>query len=314
MGTPAAAEAGPCGRRRRSVLLLRHVAMQGTRNWGSLKAAGVLPSRDQKACCNRFILLRRKFLQARSRGQRLSFSVLPSPDDRQPLAALLSSCLDPDHQGAEHPQVHPSVHRSVHRSVHSAVHQAVHRGHPLLVHPPLPACREGLPAQARRGHPPPPVHPAGKTLLAVYWGRSQTPSGWCTGGKPQTWGCTRGLAGPGPWCTREGPAAALGFQSSGVVSVLQLRCTGVLPVFRFLRSGVHFLGHTRGYTRGVALTHFQGPPPLSAIQPPTIQPPPASCAALDLPHPSSGTRNTPPSPRPSSSGNQVSQPLNAPPH
>ena len=41
------------------VLLLEHVLQNGTRRWGNLRANGTLPHRDQKACCNRFILLKR---------------------------------------------------------------------------------------------------------------------------------------------------------------------------------------------------------------------------------------------------------------
>lgn len=42
------------------LILLQHVAKHGTRNWGSLQAGGLLPIRDQKACCNRFILLKKR--------------------------------------------------------------------------------------------------------------------------------------------------------------------------------------------------------------------------------------------------------------
>ena len=48
--------------------LLRHVARHGTKHWSLLQACDVLPHRDQKACCNRFILLKRKFFQSRSKA------------------------------------------------------------------------------------------------------------------------------------------------------------------------------------------------------------------------------------------------------
>ncbi|CAI5478824.1 unnamed protein product [Closterium sp. Yama58-4] len=45
------------------LILLQHVARHGTRNWGSLQASGLLPLRDQKACCNRFILLKKRCIK-----------------------------------------------------------------------------------------------------------------------------------------------------------------------------------------------------------------------------------------------------------
>ncbi|CAI5517300.1 unnamed protein product [Closterium sp. Naga37s-1] len=44
-------------------VLLEHVMAHGTAEWGQLRASGRLPLRDNKACCNRFLLLKRKFLQ-----------------------------------------------------------------------------------------------------------------------------------------------------------------------------------------------------------------------------------------------------------
>ncbi|CAI5975733.1 unnamed protein product [Closterium sp. NIES-65] len=44
-------------------ILLEHVMAHGTAEWGQLRASGRLPLRDNKACCNRFLLLKRKFLQ-----------------------------------------------------------------------------------------------------------------------------------------------------------------------------------------------------------------------------------------------------------
>ncbi|CAI7904223.1 unnamed protein product [Closterium sp. NIES-53] len=39
--------------------LLLHVAARGTRQWRTVVNAGLLPGRDSKACCNRFIVLKR---------------------------------------------------------------------------------------------------------------------------------------------------------------------------------------------------------------------------------------------------------------
>ncbi|CAI5493873.1 unnamed protein product [Closterium sp. Naga37s-1] len=44
------------------LILLDHVRSYGTRHWGVLKASGRLPHRDNKACCNRFILLKKRYL------------------------------------------------------------------------------------------------------------------------------------------------------------------------------------------------------------------------------------------------------------
>lgn len=60
-------EAGSLWTPDEDVVLLQHVAKYGTRHWSSLKARGILPHRDQKACCNRFLLLKRKFLHSRSK-------------------------------------------------------------------------------------------------------------------------------------------------------------------------------------------------------------------------------------------------------
>jgi hypothetical protein len=45
------------------LILLQHVAKHGTRHWASLQANGLLPLRDQKACCNRFILLKKRCIR-----------------------------------------------------------------------------------------------------------------------------------------------------------------------------------------------------------------------------------------------------------
>ncbi|CAI7895765.1 unnamed protein product [Closterium sp. NIES-53] len=40
-------------------VLLEHVMVHGTAEWGQLRASGRLPLRDNKACCNRFLLLKK---------------------------------------------------------------------------------------------------------------------------------------------------------------------------------------------------------------------------------------------------------------
>ncbi|GJP44991.1 hypothetical protein CLOM_g4380 [Closterium sp. NIES-68] len=41
-------------------ILLDHVARHGTNKWRLIKSMGLLPSRNHKSCCNRFIVLKRK--------------------------------------------------------------------------------------------------------------------------------------------------------------------------------------------------------------------------------------------------------------
>ncbi|CAI5488263.1 unnamed protein product [Closterium sp. Naga37s-1] len=43
-------------------ILLNHVMRYGSRYWGLLQATGQLPQRDQKSCCNRFLLLKKRCL------------------------------------------------------------------------------------------------------------------------------------------------------------------------------------------------------------------------------------------------------------
>ncbi|CAI5478410.1 unnamed protein product [Closterium sp. Yama58-4] len=78
------------------VILLQHVARYGTKHWGSLQSSSTLPHRDQKACCNRFILLKRKFFQARAKGQNLQ-TIFPyinvNSQPQSPSAAVASSML-----------------------------------------------------------------------------------------------------------------------------------------------------------------------------------------------------------------------------
>jgi len=40
-------------------VLLLHAREHGTKRWGDLDASGLLPKRDNKACCNRFLFLRK---------------------------------------------------------------------------------------------------------------------------------------------------------------------------------------------------------------------------------------------------------------
>ncbi|CAI7778096.1 unnamed protein product [Closterium sp. NIES-53] len=44
-------------------ILLEHVMLHGTSQWGLLQRSNRLPLRDNKACCNRFILLKKKFIE-----------------------------------------------------------------------------------------------------------------------------------------------------------------------------------------------------------------------------------------------------------
>ncbi|CAI5953725.1 unnamed protein product, partial [Closterium sp. NIES-65] len=78
------------------VILLQHVARYGTKHWGSLQSSSTLPHRDQKACCNRFILLKRKFFQARAKGQNLQ-TIFPyinvNSQPQSPSATVASSML-----------------------------------------------------------------------------------------------------------------------------------------------------------------------------------------------------------------------------
>lgn len=40
-------------------VLLQHAMEHGTKHWGELHASGRLPRRDNKACCNRFLFLKK---------------------------------------------------------------------------------------------------------------------------------------------------------------------------------------------------------------------------------------------------------------
>ncbi|GJP69129.1 hypothetical protein CLOP_g25750 [Closterium sp. NIES-67] len=71
-------ESGDCGAPRQylarwtpeeDAALLEHVMAHGTAEWGQLRASGRLPLRDNKACCNRFLLLKRKFLEHEQQPQ-----------------------------------------------------------------------------------------------------------------------------------------------------------------------------------------------------------------------------------------------------
>ncbi|CAI5469021.1 unnamed protein product [Closterium sp. Yama58-4] len=60
--------------------LLLHVAAHGTRQWRAVVNAGLLPGRDTKACCNRFIILKRKYFSFQERLQGK-----PSPSPARPI-------------------------------------------------------------------------------------------------------------------------------------------------------------------------------------------------------------------------------------
>ena len=40
-------------------VLLYHALIRGTKHWGALEKSGMLPMRDNKACCNRYIFLKK---------------------------------------------------------------------------------------------------------------------------------------------------------------------------------------------------------------------------------------------------------------
>lgn len=40
-------------------MLLEHVKQYGTRQWMRLQVNGKMPHRDNKACCNRYLLLKK---------------------------------------------------------------------------------------------------------------------------------------------------------------------------------------------------------------------------------------------------------------
>ncbi|CAI7760487.1 unnamed protein product, partial [Closterium sp. NIES-54] len=49
--------------------LLRHALRYGTRQWGALEKSSLLPRRDNKSCCNRFLFLKKKFTESHRRWQ-----------------------------------------------------------------------------------------------------------------------------------------------------------------------------------------------------------------------------------------------------
>ncbi|CAI5958347.1 unnamed protein product [Closterium sp. NIES-64] len=74
--TSAARQAGPLWNATEDVILLNHVARHGTSQWGVLQASGLLPRRDNKACCNRFIVLKRNYQQNRIKSSQVVKALL----------------------------------------------------------------------------------------------------------------------------------------------------------------------------------------------------------------------------------------------
>eukprot|EP00475_Leptophrys_vorax_P044660 TRINITY_DN9033_c0_g1_i3.p1 TRINITY_DN9033_c0_g1~~TRINITY_DN9033_c0_g1_i3.p1 ORF type:complete len:305 (-),score=-3.59 TRINITY_DN9033_c0_g1_i3:501-1415(-) len=58
---------GPLWMTEEDRILLAHVAKHGTRQWRAVISSGLLPRRDSKACCNRFIVLKRKYFKREGR-------------------------------------------------------------------------------------------------------------------------------------------------------------------------------------------------------------------------------------------------------
>ncbi|CAI5469022.1 unnamed protein product [Closterium sp. Yama58-4] len=78
--------------------LLLHVAAHGTRQWRAVVNAGLLPGRDSKACCNRFIVLKRKFFKRQE--QRLQSEATLQPDCPNEVAAASgAACVEPSLEG-----------------------------------------------------------------------------------------------------------------------------------------------------------------------------------------------------------------------
>ncbi|CAI7887280.1 unnamed protein product [Closterium sp. NIES-54] len=74
--TSTARQAGPLWNATEDVILLNHVARHGTSQWGVLQASGLLPRRDNKACCNRFIVLKRNYQQNRIKSSQVVKALL----------------------------------------------------------------------------------------------------------------------------------------------------------------------------------------------------------------------------------------------
>ncbi|CAI5527834.1 unnamed protein product [Closterium sp. Naga37s-1] len=49
----------PPSRPAEDAMLLRHALRYGTRQWGALEKSSLLPHRDNKSCCNRFLFLKK---------------------------------------------------------------------------------------------------------------------------------------------------------------------------------------------------------------------------------------------------------------
>ncbi|CAI5473597.1 unnamed protein product [Closterium sp. Yama58-4] len=71
-----ARQSGPLWNATEDVILLTHVARHGTSQWGVLQASGLLPRRDNKACCNRFIVLKRNYQQNRIKNSQVVKALL----------------------------------------------------------------------------------------------------------------------------------------------------------------------------------------------------------------------------------------------
>ncbi|CAI5512522.1 unnamed protein product [Closterium sp. Naga37s-1] len=81
--------------------LLLHVAAHGTRQWRAVVNAGLLPGRDSKACCNRFIVLRRKYFDFQERFQEMEME-METPEIPLPLQkAATTQGSEIDNRSAE---------------------------------------------------------------------------------------------------------------------------------------------------------------------------------------------------------------------
>ncbi|CAI5494254.1 unnamed protein product [Closterium sp. Naga37s-1] len=91
-------------------VLLEHVMAHGTAEWGQLRASGRLPLRDNKACCNRFLLLKRKFLQHEQQFEQHQPQRQPPPET-------------PSLRPPQHP-LHPSARLRGLQPRHTAFHSS----------------------------------------------------------------------------------------------------------------------------------------------------------------------------------------------
>ncbi|CAI7786655.1 unnamed protein product [Closterium sp. NIES-54] len=91
-------------------VLLEHVMAHGTAEWGQLRVSGRLPLRDNKACCNRFLLLKRKFLQHEQQFEQHQPQRQPPPET-------------PSLRPPQHP-LHPSARLRGLQPRHTAFHSS----------------------------------------------------------------------------------------------------------------------------------------------------------------------------------------------